>query len=117
MFRSILILTSVTTLATLCFASTPIVNVTSPGSGSSVGSPVHYVASASSSCAGGITTMQIYTASGVLAYTIHANKLDVDINLPKASYNTVVQAWDKCGGVGKKSVSVTVSKINLAPPK
>ena len=25
--------------------------------------------------------------------------------------------WDKCGGVGKKTVNITVSSINLAPPK
>jgi 6-phosphogluconolactonase (cycloisomerase 2 family) len=61
--------------------------------------------------------MRIYTAPGVNAYTINANSLNTNINLPLGSYNTVVQAWDKCGGVGKASVNVTVSKINLAPPK
>ncbi len=28
-----------------------------------------------------------------------------------------MQAWDNCGGVGKTAVNVTVSKVNLAPPK
>jgi 6-phosphogluconolactonase len=104
--------------AVLGSATTPVVTVASPGSGASVGSPVNYVASASSSgCSKGISAMRIYTASGVNAYTINSNKLNTNINLPVGSYSTVVQAWDNCGGVGKTTVNITVSKINLAPPK
>jgi 6-phosphogluconolactonase (cycloisomerase 2 family) len=104
--------------AMLASATTPVVTVTSPGTGASVGSPVNYVASASSSgCSKGIAAMRIYTASGVGAYTINSNSLNATINLPVGSYNTVVQAWDNCGGVGKAAVNITVSKINLAPPK
>jgi 6-phosphogluconolactonase len=99
-------------------ATTPVVTVTSPGIGSSVGSPVNYVAAATSSgCSKGIAAMRIYTASGVNAYTINSNKLNTNINLPVGSYNTVVQAWDNCGGTGKTAVNIKVSKINLAPPK
>jgi len=103
--------------AVVASATTPVVKVTSPGSGSSVGSPVNYVASASTVCAKGIAAMRIYTASGVNAYTINSNKLNTNINLPVGSYNTVVQAWDNCGGTGKTAVNIKVSKINLAPPK
>jgi 6-phosphogluconolactonase (cycloisomerase 2 family) len=104
--------------ATLAFATTPVVTVSSPASGASVGSPVNYVASASSSaCAKGIAAMRIYTAPGVNAYTVMANQLNTNINLPTGSYSTVVQAWDNCGGVGKTTVNVTVSKISLPPPK
>ncbi|HKW16622.1 MAG TPA: beta-propeller fold lactonase family protein [Terriglobales bacterium] len=104
--------------AALASATTPIVKVTSPAPGSSIGSPVNYVASASSSgCSKGISAIRIYTAPGVNAYTVNANSLNTNINLPKGSYSTVVQAWDNCGGVGKTTVNITVSKINLAPPK
>ncbi len=104
--------------AVMASATTPVVTVSSPGSGSSVGSPVNYVASATSTgCAKGIAAMRIYTASGVTAYTINSNKLNTNINLPVGTYNTVVQAWDNCGGVGKTAVNIKVSKINLAPPK
>src|SRR5438270_373927 len=103
--------------ATMASATTPVVTVSSPGSGSSVGSPVNYVASATTACAKGISAMRIYTASGVNAYTINSNKLNTNINLPVGTYNTVVQAWDNCGGVGKTAVNIQVSKINLAPPK
>lgn len=104
--------------AALASATTPVVTVTSPASGASVGSPVNYVASATSSgCSKGISAMRIYTTSGVNAYTINSNKVNTNINLPVGSYSTVVQAWDNCGGVGKTAVNIKVSKINLAPPK
>lgn len=102
----------------LAYSTTPVVTVNAPANGASVGTPVNYVASASSpGCSKGISAMRIYTASGVNAYTINANKLNTNINLPVGSYNTVVQAWDNCGGVGKTAVRITVSKVNLAPPK
>jgi 6-phosphogluconolactonase len=106
------------TSAVLACATTPVVIVKSPGSGTSVGSPVNYVASATSSgCSKGISAMRIYTAPGVIAYTINSNQLNTNINLPIGSYSTTVQAWDNCGGVGKMSVNLKISKINLAPPK
>lgn len=99
------------------FATTPVVTVSAPGTGASVASPVNFIASASSSCAQGISAMRIYTANGVIAYTINASKLNTNINLPKGTYSTVVQAWDKCGGIGKTTVNITISSIKLAPPK
>src|ERR1700722_3049643 len=102
----------------VAFATTPVVTVTSPSSGSQDGSPVNFTASASSpACSGGIAAMRIYTAPGVDAYTVEANSLNASINLPLGSYNTVVQAWDNCGGVGKTAVNIKITKINLAPPK
>ncbi len=100
------------------FATTPVVTVTSPINGQ-YGSPVNFSATASSpDCAGGISAMRIYTAPGVAAYTTFAAKLDVDINLAVGSaYNTVVQAWDNCGGVGKTEVNVTVISTNFFPPR
>lgn len=103
--------------ALLASATTPVVTVQAPANGS-VGSPVSYVASAASpGCSKGIAAMRIYTAPGVGAYTIYSSTLNTNVNLPAGSYQTVVQAWDNCGGVGKTAVSITVSKINLAPPK
>jgi 6-phosphogluconolactonase (cycloisomerase 2 family) len=116
--RKIVLSAFLSSLATLVSATTPVVVVQSPTSGGSVGSPVNFVASASSSgCSKGIAAMRIYTAPGVGAYTVDANSLNANINLPVGSYNTVVQAWDNCGGVGKTTVNINVSKINLAPPK
>ncbi|MCU1296312.1 MAG: hypothetical protein JWO91_590 [Acidobacteriaceae bacterium] len=118
MFPRNIVLTAILSGPAILASATPVVTVQSPGSGASVGSPVNYVASASSpGCAKGIAAMRIYTASGVIAYTIDSSSLNTNINLPIGSYNSVVQAWDKCGGVGKTAVKINVSKINLAPPK
>jgi 6-phosphogluconolactonase len=115
LLKLFLLLLSSTALA---LATTPVVTVTSPAPGTSLGSPVNYVASASSTaCSKGIAAMRIYTAPGVNAYTIDANSLNTNINLPAGSYSTVVQAWDNCGGVGKTTVNIKVTKNNLAPPK
>ena len=47
------------------------VSVSSPASGSTVGSPVHFVATAgSTSCAKGVASMGIYKAPYQLAYTV-----------------------------------------------
>jgi hypothetical protein len=87
----------------------PVVTVTSPANNSQVTSPVHYVASAASpQCAKGISAMRIYSAPGVSAYSVDSNQLNTNITLSPGSYNTVVQAWDHCNGVGKASITITV---------
>jgi 6-phosphogluconolactonase (cycloisomerase 2 family) len=102
----------------IAFATTPVVTVRSPSNGTQAGSPVNFTASASSpDCSTGISAMRIYSTPGVDAYTVDSNSLNVNINLPVGSYSTVVQAWDNCGGVGKTTVNISVSKINLSPPK
>jgi hypothetical protein len=91
-------------------ATTPVVTVTSPPNGSQDSSPVNFTASARSpDCSAGIAAMRIYTAPGDGAYTTDSNHLDVNLTLAAGSYNTVVQAWDNCGGVGKTPVNITVS--------
>ena len=61
-FALLLALTS----GTLCLAS---VSVSSPANGGSVGTPVQYVATATTTCAKGVAAMGIYSAPGVLAYS------------------------------------------------
>jgi len=92
------------------FASTPIVTVTSPANNSQTTSPVNYVATASSpDCAQGIASIEIYSAPKTVAYTVGGGQLDAYINLPAGTYNTVVQAFDNCGGVGKANVTITTT--------
>ncbi len=50
-------------------------------------------------------------------YTTDSDSLNVDLSLASGTYNTVVQAWDNCGGVGKTPVTITVSGNTLPPPK
>ncbi len=106
------------TLNLAAFATTPVVTVTLPRGGSTDSSPVNFIASASSpDCSKGIAAMRIYTAPGVGAYTTDSDSLNVDIPLGAGTYNTVVQAWDNCGGVGKTPVTITVQGSTLVPPK
>ena len=58
------------------------VSVSSPANGSTVGSSVHFVATAgSTSCAKGVASMGIYKAPYQLAYTVSGTKLDTYLNL------------------------------------
>jgi len=91
-------------------ASTPVVTVSYPANGSAVHGPVYYAASASSpSCAKGIASMRIYSAPFISAYTVNAAQFSTFISLTPGTYNTVVQSWDYCGGVGKTSITITYS--------
>jgi 6-phosphogluconolactonase (cycloisomerase 2 family) len=107
----------VAVMAALASASTPIVTVSTPANNSQVGSQVHFVASAASSdCASGISAIRIYSAPHKAAYTVTGGNLDSSISLSPGTYNTVVQAWDNCGGVGKTPITITVSE-KLPPPR
>jgi|GraSoiStandDraft_46_1057282.scaffolds.fasta_scaffold08588_3 phosphatidylinositol-3-phosphatase len=92
------------------------VSVSSPTGGSSVGSPVHFVATSSTTCASGVSAMGIYTAPSVLAYKVSGSRLDAYVSLAAGTYNTVVQEWDKCGGSTKATVSITVSSTASVIP-
>ncbi|PYX35185.1 MAG: hypothetical protein DMG75_14935 [Acidobacteria bacterium] len=97
-------------LATSAFAG---VNVTSPGSGTTAQSPIHYVATATTSCSKGVSAMGIYTAPNVLAYTVNGAKLDTNLTLSPGTYHTTVEEWDNCGGASTTPITVTVSGSSL----
>jgi len=95
----------------LAFASTAFatVTVTSPSNGATVTSPVHYVATASTStCSTGVASMGIWV-NGKLIYTVNGNSLDTNVTLSPGSYSTVVQEWDHCGGASHENISITVA--------
>jgi major membrane immunogen (membrane-anchored lipoprotein) len=84
------------------------VSVTAPKNGSTVSSPVQYVATASSSCSEGVASIGIYTAPNQLAYVVNASSLNANLNLSPGTYNTTVQEWDNCGGSSKTPIAITV---------
>ena len=87
-----------------------VLTVTSPQSGWTVNSPIYYAASASSpGCAKGIAAMRIYVAPHVAVFSIDAPQFETFVNLKPGTYNTVLQAWDNCGGVAKAAIKVTVA--------
>jgi lactonase family protein with 7-bladed beta-propeller len=97
-------------LTATAFGTTPTIVVTSPVNGSQITSPVNYVASASSAdCANGISAMRIYSAPYVSAYTVAGGQMNTYINLTPGTYNTVVVAWDNCGGVATANVTITTT--------
>jgi hypothetical protein len=98
---ALLVLTS----GTFAFAG---VSVSAPATGTTVGSPVQYVASASSSCSKGVSAMGIYTAPNQLVYTVQGAKLNTALTLNPGVYNTVVEEWDNCGGASTTPVKITV---------
>ena len=97
-------------LSLTTFAVNPIVTVTRPADNTQTTSPVSYVASAASpDCPQGILAMRIYSAPYKSAFTGGGNKINTYINLQPGTYDTVVQAWDNCGNVGKAHVPITVT--------
>jgi hypothetical protein len=88
------------------------VSASAPNNGSTVQSPVHYVASATSSCSKGVASMGIYTANNALAYTTQGNTLNTHLNLNPGTYHTVVEEWDYCGGATTTPITITVSNAS-----
>jgi phospholipase C len=90
------------------------VTVTSPTSGSTTTSPVHYVATATAStCSTGVASMGIYV-SNKLIYTVNGASLNTSITLATGAQQTVVEEWDHCGGATYTPVNFTV-EASAAP--
>jgi hypothetical protein len=101
-------------LACVCvlFASAAFATVTvsQPSNGLTVGSPVQFVASASTStCSKGVGSMGIYTAPYQLAYVVNGASLNTKLTLSPGTYNTVVEEWDNCGGATTTPITITVT--------
>ncbi|HWG86470.1 MAG TPA: hypothetical protein VN679_01725, partial [Candidatus Acidoferrales bacterium] len=88
------------------------VTLSSPTTGSTVGSPVHFVASASSSHP--ITAMRIYV-DNVSVYVVSSSKIDTSVAMSSAKHNVVVQAWDSSGAVFKQALTITVGASAPSP--
>ncbi|MDP9161472.1 MAG: hypothetical protein M3O09_14725 [Acidobacteriota bacterium] len=87
----------------------PTITVASPKSGP-VGTPTFFDATASTSnCAAGISAVTIYTAPGVAAFTTKSPHIETFLNLSPGTYNSVIEAWDNCGGVSKIPITFTAT--------
>ncbi|MBZ5504895.1 MAG: hypothetical protein LAO78_05340 [Acidobacteriia bacterium] len=109
MKNAIRLLITTLTLATAAFAG---VTVSSPATGSTSGSPVHFVASATSTHP--ITAMRVYV-DNVSVYLVSASKLDTSMAISAGGHSVVVQAWDSTGAVFKAPFSLTVSGSTPSP--
>jgi 6-phosphogluconolactonase (cycloisomerase 2 family) len=62
--------------------------------------PIHIVAGASSpNCPGGISALEIFTDVNQIAYETYSSYVDLQMALDPGFYNTVIKAFDNCGGV------------------
>lgn len=87
------------------------VTVTSPLNNSTVSPNVSYLASAQTACPTGIASMGVYV-NGSLAFQTQGSSLNTQISLSAGTQNTVVQAWDNCGGISNTPVVVNVASGN-----
>jgi hypothetical protein len=95
----------VTTLLGSAFAS---VNVNTPTNGMVSGSPVHYSASATTSCSKGVASMGVYV-DNQLIHVVNGASLNADLGIAAGNHNTVVEEWDNCGGATFTKVAITVN--------
>jgi hypothetical protein len=84
------------------------VNVNAPANGLVTGSPVHYSASASTTCSKGVASMGVYV-DNQLIYVVGGQSVNTDLSLAPGNHNTVVEEWDYCGGATFTKVAITVS--------
>jgi phospholipase C len=92
------------------------VSVSTPKNGATVTSPVHYVASATTTtCSKGVASMGIYV-NNKLVYVVNATKLDHQLSLATGSEHTVVEEWDHCGGASYTTINLTVTSSTPATP-
>ncbi len=110
MKNAIRLLIMTLTLAAASFAG---VTVSSPAAGSTAGSPVHFVASATSTHP--ITAMRIYV-DNVSVYLVSASKLDTSVAMASGKHSVVVQAWDSTGAFFKTPLTLTVNGVAPPPP-
>jgi len=105
-------------VASVVVSSFAAVAVSSPTSGISVQSPVHFVASSTTTCSKGVAAIGIYSSPSVLAYVVQGTKLDTNLDLAPGTYQAIVQSWDNCGGADKTPITLTVtnSKVQVSSP-
>jgi PKD repeat protein len=92
--------------------SAPNVTVTAPVSGSTMDSPVHFVASSTAPTGRTISTWAVLV-DGASAYSGAAATLDANVTVAPGSHSISIQATDSAGSVYTKALSLTV---NNKPP-
>jgi hypothetical protein len=93
-------------LAASSFAN---VTVTSPSNNATLGSPVPYVATATTTtCSKGVASMGIYV-DDQLVYVVNGASMNTHWTLTPGSYSTVVEEWDYCGGATYTTLGITVT--------
>jgi phospholipase C len=109
-------LLSISAILVFSVPSFATVTVSAPAAGATVASPVHYVASATTStCSKGVASMGIYV-NNKLIYVVNATTLNTSISMATGAEHTVVEEWDKCGGATYTTIDLTVTSSSPAAP-
>lgn len=82
--------------------------VTSPQNQSTVAPLASYIATSTSNCPTGVSSVGV-SVNNQMVYKTAGSKLNTQIALPVGTNHTVVQAWDGCGGTSSAPVDVTVA--------
>jgi hypothetical protein len=77
---------------------------------------VPFIATATTTCAQGVSAMGVYTADHDRVATQQGASLNVEINIAPGTYNAVVEEWDNCGGAATTSLNLIVTDNGLASP-
>lgn len=101
------------TASSACTATTTGVKVCAPVSGSTVDSPVRFVAAAKSALP--ITTIRIYI-DNISVFDVKSSTLDVSLPVASGTHNVVIQAWDSSGAVFKTPISINVRAAPTPTP-
>lgn len=88
-----------------CTANAIGVTVCSPSAGSTVGSPVHFVAAAKSTHP--ITAMHIYV-DNVARFSVNTGMVNASVAVVSGTHSVVLQAWDSTGAIFKSSMTIHV---------
>lgn len=95
-----------TTFSVPAFAT---VAVSSPSNGQTLGTAVHYAATATTTtCSKGVASMGVYVDYKLL-YVVDGTTLNTTITEAPGVHNTVVEEWDFCGGATYISMEITVT--------
>ncbi len=83
------------------------VYVSSPANNSTVSNPASFVATATTSCAKGVSSMGVYVNNQRVYLTSGAN-VNTQLTLGTGTQHAVVQEWDGCGGTSAAPLTVNV---------
>ena len=82
--------------------------VTTPANNASTAPLVAFVATATTSCANGVSAMGVYVNNQRL-YVVNGAKLNTQLTLPAGADYAVVEEWDGCGGAATTPLNLTVT--------
>jgi hypothetical protein len=81
--------------------------VTAPVNNATVTPLNSFVATATTACAKGVSSMGIYV-NGQRVYVVNGAKLNTELTLPTGAVQAVIEEWDGCGGAATSAVTLNV---------